>query len=132
MRLASVAALGIPGGMRSFLVPATLSLRGTAFAGPLKYILAGAAAGELVADKQPGMASRLAPRGLSFRIVGGALAGNALAGPRGALATSAVAGASAWASHGLRAALAQRLGSDLPAAITEDVVAIALVVVLTR
>ena len=132
MRLASVAALGIPGGMRSFLVPATLSLRGTAFAGPLKYILAAAAAGELIADKQPGMASRLAPPGLSFRLVGGALAGNALAGPRGALATSAVAGASAWASHGLRAALAQRLGSDRPAAITEDVVAIALVVVLTR
>ena len=32
MGLVSTAALGIPGGMRSFLVPATLSLRGTAFA----------------------------------------------------------------------------------------------------
>jgi len=131
-RLVAVAALGIPGGMRSFVVPATLSLRGIAFGGPVKYILAGAAAGELVADQHPGMASRLAPRGLSFRLVGGALAGNALAGPRGAVATGAVAGASAWATHWLRAALAQRLGADRPAAFAEDVVAIGLAALLSR
>ncbi len=131
MRLASVAALGIPGGMRSFLVPAALSLRGIAFGGPLRFILTVAAAGELVADQHPDIPSRLSPAGLSARLVGGALAGNALAGPRGALATSAVAGASAWASHGLRAALAQRLGSDRPAAIAEDAVAIGLVALLT-
>lgn len=37
--------------MRSFVVPATLGFRDMAFDGPLKFILAGAFAGEAVADQ---------------------------------------------------------------------------------
>lgn len=112
--------------MRAFVVPATLGFRDVAFGGPLKFILAGAFVGEVVADQHPEMGSRLATRGLSFRLIGGALTGNALAGARGAASTAAVAGASAWGAHHLRAALARRLGADRPLAIAEDLLALAL------
>jgi uncharacterized membrane protein len=116
--------------MRSFVVPATLGVRGIAFGG-LKLVLVGAFAAELVADKHPDTGSRLAVRGLSFRLIGGALAGHVLAGPRGAATTAAVAGVSAWGAHRVRAALGQRLGADGPVAIAEDLVAVGLAVAIS-
>jgi hypothetical protein len=65
----AAAVLGAGGGLRSFAPPAVLAARGGGpFAGPARFIAFGAAAGELIADKQPDMGSRWAPRGLSLRL----------------------------------------------------------------
>src|SRR5580700_5259431 len=67
--LVSAALLGLGGGLRSFAPPAALALRVRGpLAGPARFIAFGAAAGELIADKQPQMSSRLALRGLALRL----------------------------------------------------------------
>jgi len=51
--------IGLGGGLRSFAPPVALGLRGRGpLAGAARFIALGAAAGELVADKQPEMGSR--------------------------------------------------------------------------
>ena len=89
-----------------------------------------AQAGEIVADKLPVVPSRLEPPGLIARLVAGAAAGAFVAGRSQAVsgAVLGVAGSGAWSFAGARARglLAQRLGSDLPGALAEDVFAIVL------
>ncbi|MFJ3145137.1 DUF4126 family protein [Streptomyces halstedii] len=95
------------------------------------------ATGEFVADKSPGVPSRLAPGGLVPRLVLGALSGVALsrrsAGSAASAASSVAAaaagavaaGAFACAGAGWRRVAGARTG-DAVAAAVEDVVAVAL------
>lgn len=111
-----------------------LNLTGTplAFLGAVvtPWIVSAIALGELINDKLPKTPSRKVPIQFGGRIVSGGLAGAAVGLSAGALlpgvvlgAVGAVAGTlgGAWA----RGRLAAAFGRDLPAAIAEDVVAIA-------
>jgi uncharacterized membrane protein len=90
-----------------------------------------AVATELVLDKLPSAPSRLEPRGLSARIVFGAVAGAVLARgadrsvPAAMVVSSAAALIGARLGHDLRTAAAERLPA-IPVAIAEDVLALAL------
>jgi uncharacterized membrane protein len=88
-----------------------------------------AAAGELVADKLPGVPSRLAPVGLVPRIALGATSATAVARRDGhdsalpGLVGAAAAAGTAVLGVRLRAAAQRRLGTDRPGALTEDALA---------
>jgi len=127
--------LGAGGGLRSFAPPAVLAARGRGpFAGAARFIAFGAAVGELIADKQPGMGTRWAPRGLSLRLGFSATAGHELAGLDGAVLAGAVAVLAARVGSLARA----RVGQDanrhaaLRAAILEDFLSYALVTLATH
>lgn len=85
--------------------------------------------GELVADKLPVTPSRLGPPALLPRAVLAAASGAGMARRDGAApGLPAVAGllgaaTSALAGHRLRGLLARKLGTDLPGAVIEDVLA---------
>ena len=130
--LVSAAILGLAGGMRTFVPPAALSLRGRLIDAPLAYIVAGLAVCELAADKHPGMASRLEAQGTLARLAASGSAGAILAGPLGAAVAAAAAMATAQACSRARVALAPRVGSDLPAALAEDCASLALAAWATR
>jgi uncharacterized membrane protein len=91
-----------------------------------------AAAGELVADKLPGVPSRLAPLGLIPRATLGATSAAAVARRDGhdptlpGLVGAAAAIGMAVLGVRLRAAAQQRFGSDRPGAVAEDVLAAVL------
>lgn len=94
------------------------------------WILSAIAAGELINDKLPKTPSRKVPIQFGGRIVSGGLAGAAVGLSAGALLPGVVLGAAgavagtlggAWA----RGRLAAVFGRDLPAAVIEDVVAVA-------
>lgn len=89
------------------------------------------AAGELLADKLPGVPARIAPPALAGRAASGALVGAALAAlggqsrVAGAIAGGVAAVAGAFAGYHARRALTQRLGApDLPIALLEDAIAV--------
>lgn len=95
------------------------------------YIATLAALGELVTDQLPSTPSRLVPQQFGARVVLGALtgaavglAGNMLVGGLVAGIVGAVAGTLGGAR--LRGAMASAFGSDRPAAIVEDLIAIGL------
>jgi uncharacterized membrane protein len=120
--------LGFVSGLRSLTpVAAVLLVRDSIWG----YVLAGAAVGEYVLDAQPNTPSRLGSRGLLFRVVSGAFVGAVIARSHdgsavfGAIAGIAGAIAGAYAGHAARLAAMTRIG-DYPAAIGEDLVAIAL------
>jgi uncharacterized membrane protein len=135
--------IGVIAGLRSLTAPAAVSwaawlgwlrLEGTplAFLGysATPYVFTVLAIGELIADQLPKTPSRKAPPGFIARIVMGALCGGAFAAHAGSLAVGACAGAvgaivGTLGGYEVRAALARLFGSDLPAALIEDVVAIA-------
>lgn len=114
--LALAAGFGIVAGMRSMSAPALLSRRlrhlpayrvrrkGRAVrllaSRRTAAVLTALAAGEMVADKMPGVPARTDPPGLMGRAVMGALSGAAVAGWRGGTAVGAmlVGGAAAVAS----------------------------------
>jgi len=94
------------------------------------WIVALIAAGELLNDKLPKTPSRKVPIQFGGRIATGALSGAAVGLSAGALIPGVVLGAAgavigtlggAWA----RGRLAAAFGRDLPAALTEDLVAVA-------
>ena len=117
-----------------------LNLQGTplAFLGAAvtPWIFTVAALGELVNDKLPKTGSRKAPPAFIARIVMGALCGAAVgAGPRArGRARSGALGAVAGTLGGyeFRARLARAAGRDLPIALLEDAVAIALAFWIVR
>jgi uncharacterized membrane protein len=80
-----------------------------------------AAGGELIADKLPGMPSRLEPRGLTGRLLSGAIAGRQVAGAPGAAGGAGAALASAFIGNRARTAVPTPL-----AAIAEDCLAVSL------
>ena len=128
----AAAVLGAGGGLRSFAPPAVLAAHGRGlFPGPARFIAFGAAAGELIADKQPDMGSRWSPRGLSFRLGFSGMGGHELAGPRGAGVAAGAALITARAGSLLRGQITDRSASLL-AAMLEDAVSYSLVVLATR
>ncbi len=136
---------GIVAGMRSMLAPCGVSW--AAWAGilnvgqtPLAFmgyrytpiIFTVLAIGELIADKLPSTPSRKAAGPFIARIISGALCGATIGASRNAIvlmtilgALGAVAGTLVGAAA--RARLAAAFRRDFPAALTEDLVAILLV-----
>ncbi len=110
--------LGVATGLRSMSPLAVLALTGprqpdhpvlrVASRPPVLAVLGAAAGGELIADKLPGLPSRLAPPGLTARLVLGALVGGLAARIEGASpalgAACGVAGAAAgaWTGYTIR------------------------------
>jgi len=136
--------IGIAAGLRA-LTPAAfvcwaarlgwLKLQGTplAFLGyaVTPWIFTIAAIGELINDKLPKAGSRKAPPAFIARIVMGALCGAAIGATAGALAGGLILGAigaivGTFGGCEFRARLARAAGRDLPIALLEDAIAIAL------
>ena len=142
--------IGLVAGLRAMTAPALVSwaarlgwlnLTGTplAFLGAAvtPWIFTVAAIGELVNDKLPKTGSRKAPGPFIARIVMGALCGAAIGAASQALAAGLVLGAlgavaGTLGGYEFRARLAQAAGKDLPIALLEDAIAIALAFWLVR
>ena len=134
--------IGVVAGLRAMMAPAAVSWaaqRGglalshswLAFVGYrfTPWILTIAALGELVTDQLPSTPSRKVPPQFGARIVMGAVSGAAIAVPSGKLVVGLIAGAIGAVAGTLggataRGAMARAFGSDRPAAIIENVVAI--------
>jgi len=143
--------IGIVAGLRAMMAPAAISwaaacgllaLEGSwlAFLGWrfTPWIFSLLAIAELVTDKLPSTASRKVPPQFAARLISGGLSGAAIGVGAGSWPIGlalGVAGALIGTLGGAaaRAKLATAFGRDLPAALTEDAVAIALsaVVVLS-
>jgi len=148
--LISAFALGIACGLRAVVGLAAvswaannqeLSLQGTwlSFLGYrfTPYITSLLAIGEIINDKLPKTPSRLVPPQFGARVVMGALIGTAIGLSRGHLAVGIVAGIAGSVVGTLagakgRSFAAKLFGRDLPAALLEDVLAIALAFVALR
>ncbi|MDQ1692482.1 MAG: hypothetical protein QOH85_17 [Acidobacteriaceae bacterium] len=90
---------------------------------------------ELVTDQLPQTSSRKVPMQFITRILTGSLSGATVGAASGSLLIDLVAGAlgavvRTYGGADLRARLATAFGRDLPAALIEDVVTIALAVVI--
>ena len=136
--------IGIVAGLRAMMAPAAISwaaacgllaLEGSwlAFLGWrfTPWIFSLLAIAELVTDKLPSTASRKVPPQFAARLISGGLSGAAIGVGAGSWPIGlalGVAGALIGTLGGAaaRAKLATAFGRDLPAALTEDVVAIAL------
>jgi len=93
------------------------------------------ALGELVTDKLPSTPSRKVPVQFGTRILMGGLAGATFGGPLGGLLGIVGAVAGTYAGAAVRSRLAAAFGSDRPAALIEDLVAVigaVLIVVAAR
>jgi uncharacterized membrane protein len=93
------------------------------------WILSLLALGELVTDKLPSTPSRTVPQQFGARIVSGAVCGAAIAASAGSLVGGLVAGAlgaviGTLGGRAFRARLAAAFGSDRPAALAEDALAL--------
>jgi uncharacterized membrane protein len=136
--------IGVAAGLRAMTAPAAvcwaarlgwLKLQGTplAFLGHAvtPWIFTIAAIGELINDKLPKTPSRKVPPQFIARVVMGALCGAALGATAGALAGGLILGAIGAVAGTLggaefRSRLARMAGKDLPIALLEDAIAIAL------
>jgi uncharacterized membrane protein len=135
--------IGVVAGLRAMTAPAAISwaahlglidLSGSwlAFMGYrfTPWIFTALALVELVTDQLPSTPSRRVPPQFGARIVSGALCGGAIGASAGMLVPGAVLGAigaviGTLGGAAARANLARMFGRDLPAALIEDVVAIA-------
>jgi hypothetical protein len=130
--LVAAALLGLGGGLRSFAPPVALAIHGRGpFAGPARFIAFGAAAVELIADKQPQMVSRWTPRGLALRLGFSSSGGRDLGGWGGAGVASVAALAAAFAGSRLRGKVRGR-PAQLAAAVAEDALSYGLVLHAVR
>ena len=98
------------------------------------YIASLRAVGEIINDKLPKTPSRLVPPQFGGRVVMGALTGTAIGLSQGNLLFGALSGivgsvVGTLAGAKARAFTAKLFGRDLPAALLEDVLAVALAVV---
>ena len=136
--------IGVVAGMRSMMAPAVTSwaarlgwihLAGTPLAwmgaAVTPWIFTVLAIAELVADKLPRAGSRKAPGPFIARILSGALCGAAVGASAGMLVVGLLLGAvgaviGTLGGYEFRARLARAFGRDLPAAVLEDLVALAL------
>ena len=134
--------IGVIAGLRAMTAPAAVSL--AASAGRLDltttnlaflgyaytpWIFTALALVELVTDQLPTTPSRTVPVQFGTRILMGGLTGGAIGASGGALIPGAVAGIvgaviGTLGGRAARARLASRFGSDRPAAVIEDLVAL--------
>lgn len=135
--------IGIVAGLRAMMAPAAASwaaalgfvhLESTwlAFLGYrwTPWILTALAVVELITDQLPSTPSRKVPPQFAARIVAGALSGAALGSAGGSLVLGAIGGMvgaviGTLGGAAVRGRLAATFGKDAPAALIEDVVAIA-------
>ena len=123
--------MGLGGGLRSFAPPVALAVHGRGpLAGRARFIVFGAAAGELIADKHPDMPSRWSPAVLTPRLVFSATGGRVLGGGPGAAVAAAAAVSSAFMGSRLRTKVHRR-GRQLAAAVAEDALSYTLVLTAT-
>jgi len=134
--------IGVIAGLRAMTAPAAISLAaragrldlGTTRLAFLGYaytpwIFAALALVELVTDQLPTTPSRTVPIQFGTRILMGGLTGGAIAAAGGALAIGVIAGMAGavigtLGGRAVRARLAAALGSDRPAALIEDLIAL--------
>jgi uncharacterized membrane protein len=134
--------IGIVAGLRTMTAPAAVAIGARygsiAVAGtPLAFmgyawtpwILGALAVGELITDQLPTTPSRKVPMQFAARVLTGALSGATLAAPHGSLVAGLIAGIvgaviGTLGGAAFRARLAAAFGTDRPAALIEDVVAI--------
>lgn len=134
--------IGVVAGLRTMMAPAAVSwvthlgaldLAGTwlAFLGGrwTAWILTLLALGELVTDQLPSTPSRTLPVQFGARLVSGAVSGAAVGTATGTSLAGLVAGIAGavigtLGGHAVRARLAAAFGSDRPAALVEDAVAV--------
>lgn len=134
--------IGVIAGLRAVTAPAAvcwaaslglLKLSGTPLAvlgGQVAvWIATVAAAFELISDKLPQTPSRKVPVQFGARILMGGLSGAAIGASAGQLPIGAMLGAAGavagtYGGAAARARLAAMFGRDLPAALTEDLVAV--------
>src|SRR5262245_8324245 len=134
--------IGAIAGLRALTAPAAVSLAARAgwlnLAGsPLAFlgyaftpwIFGALALGELVTDQLPTTPSRLVPMPFGARLATGGLSGAAIGAGAGSLGIGLIAGlvgavAGTYGGHAARARLSAAFGSDRPAALIEDAVAI--------
>jgi len=142
--------IGVVAGLRAMTAPAAVSLAARfgslnlaatplAFMGYMwtPWIFCALALAELVTDQLPTTPSRKVPVQFGTRILMGALCGAALGATAGNLIVGALLGAAGavagtFGGASVRGWLARRLGSDRPAAIIEDVVAIGLAILVVQ
>jgi uncharacterized membrane protein len=142
--------IGIVAGLRAMTAPAAVSW--AAYLGWLKldesilafmgytwtpWVITVLAVAELVTDQLPSTPSRTVPVQFGTRILSGALTGAALGIVAGWLVIGAVLGATGavigtLGGRAARAALARKFGNDRPAALLEDVVAIAAAMLVVK
>jgi uncharacterized membrane protein len=134
--------IGVIAGLRAMTAPAAISLAARAgwldltttslaFLGYAytPWIFTVLALVELVTDQLPTTPSRTVPIQFGTRILMGALAGGAIGASDGALAIGVIAGVvgaviGTSGGRAVRARLAAAFGSDRPAAVIEDAIAI--------
>jgi uncharacterized membrane protein len=129
--LGAALAMGLGGGMRSFAPAVALAVHGRGpLSGPARFIVFGAGAVELVADKVPSMPSRWSPRGMSLRLAFSAAGGRVVGGGPGVLTAAVAAVGAAFAGSRLRVNVHGR-GRQLAAAAAEDALSYSLVLTAT-
>jgi uncharacterized membrane protein len=134
--------IGVVAGLRAMTAPAAVSWAaylgwitvggtGLAFLGyaVVPWVLTALALGELVTDQLPSTPSRTVPVQFGTRLVTGAVSGAALGVGTSALVAGLIAGlvgavVGTLGGRAVRARLAAAFGSDRPAALIEDAVAI--------
>jgi len=129
MLLLAALAMGVIAGLRTFTAPAAFFLTRGGIAG---YILAVCAVGEYIADALPKIPPRTGFPSIAFRSLSGAITGwfiGSLGGVSAAIggAIAGIIGAlvGTFGGYHLRMAAIAKFGA-VPAAILEDVIAIAL------
>jgi uncharacterized membrane protein len=136
--------IGVVAGMRAMMAPAVTSwaarlgwihLAGTPLgwmgAAATPWIFTVLAILEIVNDKLPKTGSRKSPPQFIGRVVSGALCGAAIGASAGVLVVGLLLGAvgaviGTLGGYEFRSRLARAFGRDLPAALLEDLVALAL------
>ncbi|PZU09126.1 DUF4126 domain-containing protein [Sphingomonas sp.] len=134
--------IGIVAGLRAMTAPAAVALAARFHGWPIEgsplafmayrftpWIFLVAALGELVTDQLPSTPSRKVPQQFGARLVTGALAGGTIGAAHAMLWGGVLAGIvgaiiGTLGGAAARGALARRFGSDRPAALIEDAVAI--------
>jgi uncharacterized membrane protein len=135
--------MGVIAGLRTMTAPAAVSWAASlgrlgalpavlAFVGypPTRWIASALALAELVVDQLPSTPSRTLPVPFGARLVSGALCGGCIGAGRGTIVAGLIAGLvgaviGTLGGHTVRMRLAARFGSDRPAALIEDVIALA-------
>lgn len=142
--LALALLIGIVAGMRSMTAPTAIAWAAAAGWLPLggtwlawmgwwgtPWIFTVLAIGEYVADKLPTTPSRKSPPGFIARLISGALCGAAIGLAASSLPLCIAAGVlgaviGTFGGHAARMALSRAFGTDLPAALIEDLAAIGI------